>query len=95
MSFHVFCEICVNCLAFSILNKPHRDRKCYMLASHTKPSSVQRTANFAQLIADTLCLQGTETLTEASAKRLLLQWQDVKAEALGMSRADARLAVVL
>ncbi|KAL0041666.1 hypothetical protein WJX79_000259 [Trebouxia sp. C0005] len=39
--------------------------------------------------------QGTETLTEASAKQLLLQWQDVKADALGASHASGKLSLVL
>ncbi|KAL0037727.1 hypothetical protein WJX77_009734 [Trebouxia sp. C0004] len=39
--------------------------------------------------------QGTETLTEASAKQLLLQWQDVKADALGASHASSKLSLVL
>lgn len=60
---------------------------------YTLSQRVQRT--LPKLIAGTLCLQGTETLTEASAKQLLLQWQDVKTDALGMSRADAMLLSLL
>lgn len=39
--------------------------------------------------------QGTGTLTEASAKQLLLQWQDVKADALGAGHASNKLSLVL